>query len=305
MLAYAIESPDATARILDLPIPAPVDGEVLVKVRAASINGFDLAVAAGMLVGAMEHRYPVVLGKDFAGTVEAVGAGVTRFAPGDPVFGVVMKPYLGDGSLAEYVTVPEQYGIEHLPEGLEVATAGALGLAGSAAVGTLDAAGTISRKTVLVSGATGGVGSLLTQLANHAGATVVATARPGGAAEFVRGLGAGQVIDYTGDVAGQLAAVAPGGVDVVFHLAGAPDSLARLLAPDGRIVSTLGFGADQNDAAVAVMASPDAATLGRLADEVLAGRLRVPVERTIPLVESATALDAFGGTLGKVAISVG
>src|SRR5664280_3929526 len=76
----------------------------------------------------------------------------------------------------EYVTVPEQYGIEHLPEGLEMATAGALGLAGSAAVGTLDAAGTISGKTVFVSGATGGVGSLLTQLANHAGATVVATA---------------------------------------------------------------------------------------------------------------------------------
>src|SRR5664280_2621110 len=128
MLAYAIESPYATARILDLPIPAPLAGEVLVKVRAASVNGFDLAVAAGILVGAMEHRYPVVLGKDFAGTVEAVGAGVTRFAPGDPVFGVVMKPYLGDGSLAEYVTAPEQYGIEHLPEGLEMATAGAHGL---------------------------------------------------------------------------------------------------------------------------------------------------------------------------------
>jgi NADPH:quinone reductase-like Zn-dependent oxidoreductase len=238
--------------------------------------------------------------------VEAVGLGVTRFAPGDRVFGVVMKPFLGDGSLAEYVTVPKQYGIEHLPEGLEVATAGALGLAGSAAVGAIDAAGTISGKTVLVSGATGGVGSLLTQLANHAGATVIATARPGGDTEFVSGLGADQVIDYTGDVAGQLAAVAPGGIDVVFHLAGAPDVLAQLLAPDGRIVSTLGFGADQNSAAVAVMANPDAATLGRLADEVLTGRLRVSVEKTFPLGEAADAFDAFGvGTLGKLSVTVG
>jgi NADPH:quinone reductase-like Zn-dependent oxidoreductase len=113
------------------------------------------------------------------------------------------------------------------------------------------------------------------------------------------------VIDYTGDVAGQLAAVAPEGIDVVFHLAGASDVLAPLLAPEGRIVSTLGFGTDQNSAAVAVMANPDAATLGRLADEVLAGRLRVPVEQTIPLAEGATAFDAFGaGTLGKVAITV-
>ncbi len=75
-----------------------------------------------------------------------------------------MKPFLGDGSLAEYVTVSEQYGIERLPEGLEVATAGVLGLAGSAAVAAIDAGGPISGKTVLVSGATGGVGSLLTQL---------------------------------------------------------------------------------------------------------------------------------------------
>jgi len=121
----------------------------------------------------------------------------------------------------------------------------------------------------------------------------------------VRGLGADQVVD-TGDVAAQLAVLAPEGVDVAFHLAGVPDVLIPLLAPEGRIVSTLGSGADQNDAAVAVMANPDAATLGRLADDVLEGRLRVPVERSFPLAEAATAFDAFGaGTLGKLAITVG
>ncbi|MGO9335831.1 MAG: alcohol dehydrogenase catalytic domain-containing protein [Acidimicrobiales bacterium] len=215
MRAFAIESADTEARLLDLPTPAPVPGEVLVRVQSASVNGFDLAVAAGMLVGAMEHRYPVVLGKDFAGTVAAVGDGVTRFAPGDAVFGVVMKPFLGDGSIAEYVTVSEQYGIERLPDGLDATTAGVLGLAGSAALAAADAAGEISGQTVLISGATGGVGSLVVQYASHAGAIVVATARPGAETEFVRGLGADQAIDYTGDVAGQLGALAPGGVDVV------------------------------------------------------------------------------------------
>ena len=79
-----------------------------VRVHAASVNGFDVAVANGYLKGMMEHRFPVVLGKDFAGTVDAVGAGVDRFQVGDRVFGVVTKPYLGDGSFAEYVTVPDR-----------------------------------------------------------------------------------------------------------------------------------------------------------------------------------------------------
>jgi NADPH:quinone reductase-like Zn-dependent oxidoreductase len=92
----------------------------------------------------------------------------------------------------------------------------------------------------------------------------------------------------------------------LFHLAGDPAVLVPLLAPAGRIVSTLGYGADQNDAAVAVMANPDAATLGRLADDVLAGRLRVPIEKTFPLAEASDAFGAFGGgTLGKLAISLG
>ena len=79
---------------------------------------------------------------------------------GDLVFGVVMKPYLGDGSFAEYVTVPEQYGIERLPDSLDPTTAGALGLVGSAALAAIDAAALRDGETVLVSGATGGVGAL-------------------------------------------------------------------------------------------------------------------------------------------------
>ena len=103
MRAMAIDDFGAAPALTDLPEPRPGPGEVLVRVRASSLNGFDAAVAAGMLQGAMEHRFPVVLGKDFAGTVDAVGDGAARFAVGDEVFGVVMKPVVGDGAFGEYL----------------------------------------------------------------------------------------------------------------------------------------------------------------------------------------------------------
>ena len=82
MKAFAIAGPGSQPSLLDLPIPQPADGEVLVRVRASSLNGFDVSVAHGYLHGMMEHRFPVVLGKDFAGTVEATGPGVDGLAAG-------------------------------------------------------------------------------------------------------------------------------------------------------------------------------------------------------------------------------
>src|SRR2546429_7474521 len=106
MRAVVVSEPGAKPAPTEVPTPQPGAGEVLVKVQASSVNGFDLSVAGGHVVGMMEHRFPVVLGKDFAGTVEAVGEGVTRFAVGDKVFGVVTKAFLGDGGFCEYVAVP-------------------------------------------------------------------------------------------------------------------------------------------------------------------------------------------------------
>ena len=107
MKAVVTTEQGAQPEVTEVPKPQPGAGEVLVKVQASSVNGFDMSVAAGHVAGMMEHRYPVVLGKDFAGTVEAVGDGVSRFQPGDKVFGVVTKAFLGDGGFGEYVTVPE------------------------------------------------------------------------------------------------------------------------------------------------------------------------------------------------------
>src|ERR1700712_4668497 len=106
MRAVVLSEFGAKPEVREIERPEPGEGEVRVRVRAASVNGFDLAVANGYLNGMMEHRFPVVLGKDFAGTVDALGEGVQGYAVGDRVFGVVTKAFLGDGSFGEYVTVP-------------------------------------------------------------------------------------------------------------------------------------------------------------------------------------------------------
>ncbi|MFG2164539.1 NADP-dependent oxidoreductase [Micromonospora chersina] len=287
----------------DLARPSPGPDEVLVRVRASSVNGFDRKAAAGMMRGSMDYRYPVVLGKDFAGEVEAIG-GTSPFRVGDAVFGVLMRPYLGEGTWAEYVTVGGADGIARVPDGVELSTAGVLGLAGATALDTLDALAVRPDDTVLVAGATGGVGALAVQYARLAGARVVATARPGPATDFVRDLGAAEVVDYTGDLTGQVRAVAPDGVAAVAHLAGDGAPLAGLLAPGGRLASTIGFGPDQHPAAVSIFGRPERATLDRLADDVLAGRVRVPVDRRYELDEVPRALTEFSGALGKLAVSM-
>lgn len=121
----------------------------------------------------------------------------------------------------------------------------------------MDAVAPKPGETVLIAGATGGVGALAIQHAAAAGARVIATARPGVATDFVRQLGAAEAVDYTGDLSGQVRAVAPG-VPAVVHLAGDGAQLAGLLTPDGRLASTIGFGPDRHPAATSIVASPEA-----------------------------------------------
>lgn len=308
MKAFALTDFGAPPQIVDVPVPEPTEGEVRVRVHAAALNGFDLSVAAGYAKDMMEHRFPVVLGKDFAGTVDAVGPGVSGYEVGDRVFGVVMKPYLGDGSFGEYVTVPTAIGLAHLPEDVDFVSGAALGLAGAAALAAVEAADLQAGQTVLVAGATGGVGNQTVQLAVEAGAHVVATASSADEQALVRDLGAHEVADYSGDEAHLVRQAHPEGVDTVIHLAGDPAALVPALRPGGRFVSTLLSSPDQvpsDDAKVVqIMANPDAATLERVAANQANGNTRVNVQRTYPLHQAAEALDAFtAGTLGKIVIT--
>lgn len=305
MRAVALTEKSSAPKVVDLPKPVATPGHLVVRVQASSLNGFDISVAAGHLEGMMEYRYPVVLGKDYAGVVDSVGEGVLKFAPGDRVFGVVTIPFLRDGGIGEYVIANEKFGITKVPSEVDIADAGALGLAGATAVDSIDAIAPKSGQTILIVGATGGVGAMATQYAVSAGAIVIATAKPGAQTDFVRSQGAHHAVDPTGDLAAQVKAIAPKGVDAILHLAGDPSSLPALLAPNGKIASTLGFGSDKHPAAIAIMASANEATLNRLAADVAAKRLHVPITVTFTIDEVPDAIAEFHvGKLGKQAIKI-
>jgi len=308
MRAIATTDFGAPATLVEIPAPDPAEGEILVRVASSSINGFDLSVASGRLQGMMEHRFPVVLGKDFAGTVEAVGAGVDGFVEGDNVFGVLMKPELGDGCFAERIATPAAFAAK-VADGLDAATAGALGLAGTAAHDAVEAVEPKHGETALVSGATGGVGIIAVQLLKARGAHVIATASTDDEIAFVREHGADDVVDYHGDVAAAVRREHPGGVEAVLHFAGDGAVLAALLTAGGRIASTLGLTPEQlgrDDVTLApIMASPATATLAKLADAAATGIIRVPIMRTYRLEDVPQGLADFAaGTRGKLAVRI-
>ncbi|MGJ5894723.1 NADP-dependent oxidoreductase [Streptomyces sp. V2] len=311
MRAVTLAQVPGSPEVTEVEVPRPEAGEVLVKVAASSVNGFDLGTAAGYLQDMMEHRFPLIPGKDFAGTVEAVGEGVEGFAVGDDVFGVDAKAYLGAGSMAQYVAVPAAVGITHRPDGVSVRDAGALGLAGTAAFDGLALLGPLEGRTVLISGATGGVGAIAVQLAAARGARVIATARPGSESGFVSALTDAEVtvVDYLQDMTAQVRSIAPDGVDAVLHLAGDLAELTALTRDGGAIASALApvpeTGEDRKLHTAMLRANPTADTLSTLAGQVASGALQVPVNSQFDLERAPEAFAAFSaGTLGKTAITI-
>jgi NADPH:quinone reductase len=310
MRAVVTEDYGSAPKLTEIPTPVAGPGEVRVRVIGSSLNGFDVGLAGGFFKGMMEHRFPVVLGRDFAGTVDQVGDGVSEVTLGDNVFGVVLTQPLHAGAFGEYLVVPVGENLAAMPAGLDHATAGVTGLAGAAAVGSLDAINPGAGDTVLVSGATGGVGAFALQLGRLRGATMIATAAPGAETDHARSLGASHVVDRTRDVAAQVRAIAPGGVDAALHYAGDPLALADLVTGGGRFASLLMVGAEQLGgrpiSATAVIASPGRALLERLAGQLVAGQLRVPVQASYDLADVPRAFDDFAaGTIGKLAVRVG
>jgi NADPH:quinone reductase-like Zn-dependent oxidoreductase len=233
---------------------------------------------------------------------------VDQFKAGDTVFGVVMGTALGPGTFAEYVNTPAA-NAACLPDGFDLPTAGAIGLAGATAWDSVEAVTLASGDSVLISGATGGVGAFAVQLAAARGARVIATAGPGEEEAFVRDLGASDVVDHHGDLAESIRALCPDGLDAVVHLAGDGPALAALCKSGGRLSSTIGLTneeAGRSDVHVtAISAMPTTATLERLAAAVQDGDLRVPIQRSYALAEVPQALTDFAGKkLGKLAVRV-
>jgi len=292
----------------DLPAPTPAPSEVLVRVYASSANPADNSIAAGMLKQmGIEYEFPVILGRDYAGVVEQVGAEVTSYSVGDEVFGFLLhaNPSVRDGSWAELIAVPQDTFIGRAPQGVDLATAGAAPLAGIAAIMAIDALELSDGDTVLIVGATGGVGSFAVQLASRADATVVAPALPEDET-YLRELGVSELLPRDGDLAAAARERHPDGFDAVLDLVNyAPDVPATLVKDDGRVASPTG-AAGEGPGRTMVMAAPTPENLERLARLLADGTLRVPVQATYELAQAPDALAALATThtQGKLAIGI-
>lgn len=309
MKAYAVAAQGEQPAHVDLDIPEAEPGEARIRVSAASINGFDIAVAAGWMAGFFEYRYPVVLGREFAGIVDAVGDGVDTIAVGDRVLGVVSKPFLREGAFAEYTTAFVAGGLIVAPEILTDAEAASLAHTGSTALACLATISEPAGKKVLIVGATGGVGTLLTQLASAAGAEVIATGRTPEGRELLSELGAAHAVDYA-ELAASVHDVAPDGVDVAVHLKGDPSEIAPLVKDGGLFISPILYSPDMFPDAerlqfAPIAAYPSAEALQALVDLVDSGALRVIVDREHPFDGVGQAFEEFGHeTLGNIVVLI-
>jgi NADPH:quinone reductase len=301
----ALGTPPALSE--DLPAPTPAANEVLVRVRASSANPVDNAIAAGMLSGMVEHEFPVTLGRDYAGVIEQVGSSITRYAVGDEVYGFLphASPTVHDGTWAELITVPEDTSIARKPAGVDLATAGAAPLAGITAMTAIDALQVSEGDTVLVVGATGGVGSFAVQLAAHAGVTVIAPALPEDE-EYLRGRGVSELLDRDADIAAVVRERYPDGVDALLDVVSyAPGAFDAALKQGGRVASPNSAAGD-GPGRTNVLAEPTTENLERLAGLLDAGTLEVSVQDTYELARAGEALHALGTThtQGKLAIRI-
>jgi NADPH:quinone reductase len=239
--------------------------------------------------------------------VEAVGDGVTSVNSGDEVFGFVpaMRPTVHAGAWSELVSVTEATLVER-PESVDVRAAGAAGLAGVTALAAVDAIDAHRGDAVLVVGATGGVGSLAVQLLRAAGATVVAPALPEDEA-YLRRLGVSEPLPRNGEVAAALRDRYPNGLDALIDLVSyAPGAYEAALKPNARVASALN-AAGEGPGRTNVSAGPSPESLGRIADLLAAGSLKLPISASYDLADAPTALAELGAkhTQGKLAVGLG
>lgn len=313
MRAVIVTRFGAHPRVTDLPVPEPGPGELLVRLHAAGMNPFDWKVIEGALKDTLPHAFPLIMGSDGAGVVEATGSGVTGFRPGDRVFGQFMRPPQGQGSYAEYTLAHQNGKIARLPEIVPYTLAAALPTASVTAYQAVAAARLKEGYTFLINGASGGVGQSAIQFATRAGARVLATGTPD-LADHLRDLGADAVIDFTvAPTHEQVAAAHPGGIDAILDVitptGGDISPMADLLRPGATLVST-NYAVDPDDLAlrdilgVNLGNSPTAEMLTALAERAASGELRVRIDAEVALDDApATIAKARAGhATGKTVI---
>jgi len=284
-------------RYEEVPPPEPDDGEVLIRVHAASVNPVDWKRRRAMPA----DQLPAVLGRDVSGTVEVSRA--AGFAAGDAVFGSA-----GTGGYAELTASPAS-AIARKPDAITHEQAAAIPVAGLTAWQALfDGGGLAAGQVALISGGAGGVGHFAVQFAKHAGARTIATGSTGNR-HFVLGLGADQYVDYTReDVADAVS-----GVDIALDTVGGetPRSLLGAVRDGGILLGIAGGLPEEEARARGVRTSPSRRNanpdqLARIADLVSSGEVRVEIAEVLPLTEVARAheLSEAGHVRGKLVLAV-
>jgi NADPH2:quinone reductase len=330
MQAAYIDAPGPPEAICyaDLPTPEPKEGQARVRVGAVAVNPIDLYIRSGTV--AMNLPKPYVVGCDLAGTVDAVGPGVRRLKPGDRVWGSNQGLMGRQGTFAEYACVGEEW-LYPMPPTVPDTEAAAGALTGiTAHLGLFGHAHLRAGETVFVNGGTGGVGSMVVQMAKAAGARVVTTVGSADKATRCREWGADGVINYkTEDVAARVKELTAGrGVDVWFETLREPDFVRAvdLVAPRGRLVVIAGrqarpvfpvgpfYTKNLSLFGYAMFnATPDEQR--RCADDMnrwmAEGKLHAPIGRVMRLSEAAAAhrfleentLHGAGTLTGKVVLT--
>lgn len=307
-------SPDVL-RVEEVPVPSPGPGQVRVRVKAVSVNLSDWEGLRGSpayaRIGGLRAPARRTLGSDIAGVVDAVGEGVTRFRPGDPVYGdnLALK-----GGFAEYAVVPES-ALAHKPAELTFAEASTIPQSGAIAMqGT---AGALAGERVLINGAGGGSGSFAIQVAKRAGAQVIGVDN-GAKLDFMRSVGADEVIDY--DRADFTRPAQP--YDLILDLVAHRSVFAyrRALAPGGtyrcvggsvptllRVLTVGGAVGRLTRRRIGVLAVKEGpAHFEPLAALCVAGDVQIHIDRTFALddVPAALAHVGEGRALGKVVVEI-
>ncbi len=292
-------------RYEDCPRPEPAAGEVLVRVHAAGVNPVDWKVRAGYAKSFLNYALPIVIGWDFSGVVESVGAGVTEWKPGDEVYS---RPDISRaGAYAEYIAVraPE---IALKPKSIDHVHAAAIPLAALTAWQALEAGGLSAGQKILIQAAAGGVGTFAIQFAKLKGARVAGTASACNQ-EFLKELGVDEPIDYDST---RFEDVVKDADMVLDAMAGDIRTRSwKTLKKGGILVSILGPASEDEAKAygvrqTGVMVQANGAQLAEIAQLVDAGKVKVILDAVLPLSEANKAheLNATGHTRGKIVLRV-
>jgi NADPH:quinone reductase-like Zn-dependent oxidoreductase len=289
--------PPEVLTLVDVDEPHPKAGQVRIEVRAVGVNGLDWKIRAGYLREMFEIPLPSGTGSDAAGIVDAVGDGVTDVQVGDAVFG------FGKGVLAEYAVLDAW---ARMPDGLSFEEAAGYPIPVETAFRILDQVGIQPGQTLLVSGASGGVGTAVVQIARDRGITVIGTAGTANQ-DYLRGLGA-LPTTYGDGLVDRVRALAPNGIDAALDLAGSGviADCITLTGDPGKVLSIADHTAAQQGVKVSFAATDLAGALRAAATLHTKGALRIPVENTFTLAEAAAAQsrNETGHAAGRTVITV-